>query len=741
MNKNVMKGAAAILIGLAAMSCSRDLGEVEQKEQSALESAEATLGFHIPDDQDWVMSSKVKANVSVNGKDGAMYTVKVYSNNPLKEDIAYVLAKGDVQNGETFTSEFRYPSNLLEMYLSLTDSEGETIYTRAAIENGQLVASFDNSPSASRVTRANAVVAGDPFTFESTANYYKTSVPAGAKDINTTSDSDCISAGVLVATSGMRTGDKKVNLWQGPAVDIYINGNVTVPSDAYIYSANFYVLPGATLTMNKQANYVCAIYVASGGTLNYNVSKLETNNDNSGKRSCIYNLGTVNFADNFEANQDVIIYNEGTMTGKDITSKPADGNPSYFYNFGTLTLTGNMILNSKSNFYNEGTVTVNGETQASQQKIYWINKGHYTSGTINMHPWNDTFYNYCQLFVRGEANFHNGAFHLMDNAYIEAASADIDNFIVYMGNNSGFNIKGDTYWGLYGEDFRGKYDHQGFAASGTKAYVRLGGTTTVSERMYALVLTGNITYAINNLVDLGANNSGVRPTHEFRTGTVEADYSKLVVTPKAQTGQCGATWKIDPPTEVSNIWTYAFEDKKIGTDYDMNDVVLKVRENESNSNQLIVTLVAAGCEYDNLVYLGDQLITWNGKSEVHEALGVDKGTVVNTGWGTVKSTVSTTISKPSGFDFQEADFKIVPVIKGEETEAIGIAKFGNPYGIIVPVNWQYPTERTNICDAYDYVDAEKVKHSFRAWAKSSNHSEATDWYNHPTGSVMNVAVK
>ena len=739
MDKNVMKGAAAILIGLAAMSCSRDLGEVEQKEQSALESAEATLGFHIPDDQDWVMSSKVKANVSVNGKDGAIYTVKVYSNNPLKEDIAYVLAKGDVQNGETFTSEFRYPSNLTEMYLGLTDSEGETTYTRAAIENGQLIASFDDSPRASRVTRANAVVPGDPFTFESTASYYKTAVPSGATKGSEINLSD--QNGYQQTTPiSLESGTYAFHCWTGSR-DFYVTGTVTLNiNDANsLNQARIYLLPNSVLNLNMD-NYVndLEIYVANNATLNYNAEKLYKQTG-GGK---IYNRGTLNLMkDNFEVNQNAILYNEGIVKGKDITSKPGDGNKSFFYNFGDLELSGDLILNSCTNFYNEGTVKVTGETQASQKNIYWINKGHYTSGTINMHPWNDTFYNYCQLFVKGNAHFHNGAFHLMDNAYIEAASADIDNFIVYMGNNSGFNIKGDTYWGLYGEDFRGKYDHQGFAASGTKAYVRLGGTTTVSERMYALVLTGNITYAINNLVDLGANNSGVRPTHEFRTGTVEADYSKLVVTPKAQTGECGATWRTDPPKEVSNIWTYAFEDKKIGTDYDMNDVVLKVRENESNSNQLIVTLVAAGCEYDNLVYLGNQLITWNGKSEVHEALGVDKGTVVNTGWGTVKSAVSTTISKPTGFDFQEADFKIVPVVKGEETEAIGIAKFGNPYGIIVPVNWQYPTERTNICDAYDYVDAERVKHSFRAWAKSSNHSEATDWYNHPTGSVMNVAVK
>ena len=132
------------------------------------------------------------------------------------------------------------------------------------------------------------------------------------------------------------------------------------------------------------------------------------------------------------------------------------------------------------------------------------------------------------------------------------------------------------------------------------------------------------------------------------------------------------------------------------------------------------------------MYLGSTLITWGGKSEVHEALGVDKRTIVNTGWASA-TPVSTVIAKPSNFDFQAADFKIVPTIKGEDAEAIDIAKNGAPYGIVVPVNWQYPTERTNICDAYD-----EDGHSFRSWSRSANHSVATDWYNNPTGNVMNV---
>ena len=38
------------------------------------------------------------------------------------------------------------------------------------------------SAATARQTRANAVIQGDPFTFEETADYYATSVPDGATD-------------------------------------------------------------------------------------------------------------------------------------------------------------------------------------------------------------------------------------------------------------------------------------------------------------------------------------------------------------------------------------------------------------------------------------------------------------------------------------------------------------------------------------------------------------------------------
>ena len=731
MRKNLFNGLAALTMGFAMTACTQDFNYEEQEQQASLNN----------DNQDWVMSTTATATFNVKGLSDEA-TVYVFSNNPQADGYGSVLASSQTTGTTTTLSEFRIPAHLESVFVGVKESNGNMIYKYVDVENGQITADYDYSTTANARTRASAVVDGDPFTFENTASYYKTiaDIPYDAKDINTSSDYDCVMSGKLVATSGMRSN---LNLWQGPAVDIYINGEVTIPTGAYIHSANIYVLPGSTLTVYKQANYGCKIYVSENAILNYYVSKLETNNDGSGRLSSIYNRGTVSFADNFEANQDVIIYNEGTMTGKDITSKPGDGHTSLFYNFGELTLTGNMVLNSCANFYNEGKVTVSGETNVTQKDIYWINNGHYTTGSMIFSAKNATFYNYCQLLVKGNAHMYDGEFNLMNGSYTEAATAEFDNFIVNMGGNSGFNVLGNNTWAAQGDG-----TFQGFKATGTNNYVRLGGNTTVAGHLKSLETSGTITLAYNNIIDQGASNSGVQPTYQFNEGTTKATFSEL--NPTYNTTDCGASWTPNPPVETTvtenQTWTYAFEDNKTRCDFDLNDVVIQVRVSETDSEKLIVKLVAAGCEYDNYVWLGETPIVWEGGAEVHDAFGVTHGVMVNTGnnKGVDLSPVEVTIDKPENFDFQNADFKIRPyrINSNPNDEAnavdgyISIVKEGvntglwGPLGLAIPAKWKWPKERYTVNYAYP---------TFTDWGKTSDltlRADEAGWYENPASGLV-----
>ena len=781
MNKKyLLKGFAALFVGVVTASCSRDLDVVEEETQNSLDNAEATLGFHIPTDQDWVMSSMAKANVKVNVENGETYTVKFYANNPFSDDVVYVLAKGDVQNGGTYTGEFRYPSNLTEIYLGITDNMGETMYKKAQIENGQINTAFE-TVAETRVTRS-VTINGDTYeafnfpTSEELSAAFPTTIPQSALEVADLSgnlyfvykDNETGRNYQITKTGEVTIGgswDNDQDKAKANNVYVKVDGNVTIKRNGSEY-INLYILKGNVTLDSNFGQCGGLISVAPGATLNDSRRELA---HNGGIK--LFNKGIVNATntEQYDINNKAAFYNEGTVnvTGAMKYSAGA-GNTSFFINMGDGAKLNapSMTLNSTCHFFTDGQVNITGETRVTQSEITWVNNGHYTTGSMVFSAKNGTFYNYCQLIVKNNCNFTDGLFNMMQNSYAEFGTGLFNNFRVNMANNSGFNVKNGSKWGRQGADFIGAHEMQGFIATNdaAKVYVRLGGLTQVPAYTgYAFNVRGaNLTLAYEDMKFYkGFNEIGVHTTFDAASYWSETTAEQLAANSdgdktwnihnvtkiitgdnfrktgfSTKPGQCAATWTYDPPQEVNNIWTYAFEDNKVYGDYDMNDVVLKVREDENDASKLIVTLVAAGCEYDNKVYLGSTLISWDGKTEVHEALGVEKGAIVNTGWKTTATPVSATISKPANFDFQTADFKIVPTIKGEDAEAIDIAKNGAPYGIVIPINWQYPTERTNICDAYD-----EEGHSFRAWAKSSNHSVVTDWYNHPTGSVMNVAVK
>lgn len=743
MTKYIFNGLAALTMGFAMTACTQDFNYEEQEQQASLNNAQQTLGFYIPDNQDWVMSTTATATFNVKGLSDEA-TVYVFSNNPYADGYGSVLASALVSSTTTTISEFRIPQHLKKVYVGLKESDGNMVYKYVDVENGQINASYDFSTTPAQArTRSGAVIDGDPFTFEDTSDYYKSSlsdVPNNVRDINTSSDYECVQSGQLLANSDIRSD---LNLWSG-TVDLYINGNVTLPASAYMTSANIYVLSGSTLTMDTQANNVCRVFVAEGATLNYNRLALETNGGSG--HSAIYNRGTVNFPDNFQANNDAIIYNEGNMTGKDITSAPGTNNPSCFYNFGTLELSGKLQLNSCANFFNEGTVTVAGLTECTQGsgQVWWINKGHYTTKQFGIMAWNGTFYNYCQLFIQENASLHDGQFNLMPGGYMETATAEVNNFQINMYGNTGLNIKGDNSWLAQGGS-----TYQGFKAYGENNYVRLGGTTSVDQHHLTLVAEGKVFIGFNNLYAPNNDNPYDGPYVDLRENTKRVDFSEL--NPVYNETDCGATWTADPQIETpiveNQTWTYAFEDNKTRCDFDLNDVVIQVRESESNPNKLIVKLVAAGCEYDNYVWLGETPIVWDGGAEVHDAFGATHGVMVNTGngRGVDMPIVETTIDKPANFvDFQNADFRIRPfrINSNPNDEAnatsgyITIVKEGNgeelwgPLGLAIPAKWKWPKERNTINYAYP---------AFTEWGKSSDltlRPGLSGWYENPASGLV-----
>jgi hypothetical protein len=201
------------------------------------------------------------------------------------------------------------------------------------------------------------------------------------------------------------------------------------------------------------------------------------------------------------------------------------------------------------------------------------------------------------------------------------------------------------------------------------------------------------------------------------------------------------------------VYTYAFEDQTVGTDYDMNDVVLKVSykvkeegtgENAGkviyDTNTLVVKLVAAGATYNIKVKIGNTYL-FNGQ-EIHDALHVNRGVMVNTGRSTPVAPISEEINIPAGFT---GDFTQLPVsieVLSTNTTYVYPNTDEYPHAIMVPTDWAWPTERTIITEAYPGNGTETITtesgsefliNSFSAWAATPAAQRATvlgdiKWY-------------
>ena len=764
-------------MGLAMISCMKEFNYEEQEQQASLDNAQQTLGFYIPTNQDWVMTSTATATFNVTGLNDDC-TVYVFSNNPQDEEYGSVLASGKLSGSTVTLSDFLIPSYLKAVFVGLQQSNGNMIYKYVDVEDGVINASYDFSTTAQARTRS-ITVNGDTYsTFNFPSNdelsaAFPTSVPSNADEV---ADLETLYKGKVAAngstmwdlyaiyankitegynlkitqSGAFELGGSYQNAgWNGSAnvaypYNVYVNvdGDVTIRRNGATHF-NLFILKGNVTLESNYGEQAGSISVAAGATLTDQRNSIAAN---QGVK--LYNRGTINAtnSEKYDIGNFCTVYNEGKFNISGAMSySPGSSNTSYFINFGDgAELTApSMTLNSSCHFYNSGKVEISGNTFVTQSGIYWINNGHYTTGTMTFSAKNATFYNYCQLLVTGNAHMYDGAFNMMSGSYTEIGTADFDNFVVNMNGNAGFNVKGDNTWGAQGDG-----TFQGFNATGTNNYVRLGGNTTVAGHKYSLETKGNITFAAKNIVDLGASNSGVQPTYQFNENTDKVDFDQL--NPTYSETDCGASWTPDPPIVVPVIenqtWTYAFEDNKTKCDFDLNDVVIQVRESEDDATKLIVKLVAAGCQYDNYVWLGSTQITWEGGAEVHDAFGVAKGVMVNTGRGNTEAqVVTTTIDKPSGFDFQNADFKIRPykinsdptVETNAVTGYITIVKVGNPsglaeapLGIAIPDKWKWPLERINVTNAYE---------GFTAWGSQEDLTLRADlggWYQEPTSGMV-----
>lgn len=410
------------------------------------------------------------------------------------------------------------------------------------------------------------------------------------------------------------------------AYNIYVDvpgGKVTLKRNEGHF--NLYVLSGEVTLESNYGEQAGLISVAEGATVNDQRNSIAANQGIK-----VFNRGTFNATntEKYDIGNFCTFYNEGkfTATGA-LTYSPGDANTSYFMNLGDkaeLTAPA-MTLNSAGNFFNSGKVDIEGETKVTQKDIYWVNDGHYTTGSIEFSAWNSTFYNYCQLIVKGEAYMHDGEFNLMDNSYTEAGSAKMNNFAVNMGSNTGMYIKGNLRLLAQG-NITTTQGYQGFRTEGTNDYLLIDGKAIVDCHKETFSISSGITYSINgieivkgtqvvSLDQLVAEQSGDLPVYVLDKAT-ECPYGELSVTPN--TNSCGATWNVGSSADIriiaedlnaKAIDAAAAKDGLVDSDWDFNDVVFDVKFVDETSADV------------KIVCAGGVLPLYVDGHEVHEALG------------------------------------------------------------------------------------------------------------------------
>ena len=184
------------------------------------------------------------------------------------------------------------------------------------------------------------------------------------------------------------------------------------------------------------------------------------------------------------------------------------------------------------------------------------------------------------------------------------------------------------------------------------------------------------------------------------------------------------------------IYSYAFEDSWM-SDYDLNDVVIKVKQNEKDEKKMDVILCCTGASYNLYAFIGKTgdetsktTIRLFGGMEVHAALGGTAGMFINTGSGgdkfDSKSPATVTMDIPTGYTLGS-----LPIwIKSPERN-IGVAESGtDPHGVVIPMDWQWPREWTSVKVAYP---------NFINFAANQNNN--TNWYEFPakSGGVIDTS--
>ena len=719
----------------------------------------------IPEGFNWSTMRTVDLNVEVddqyNGK--YLYTVELYGTHPFFDEKAAMLGKGVAKKGNNFVFSPTVPTDLETIFVKQVDPTGREKVTATSIGGTtSIAASFTTGKSSFRSSSVdtNSSIASEvPYapSFRSVPanvqiNY---ATPADAIEINEqTLSSYTLQTNRSYVIRGEYTG--AITFPGGGKVELFIEGVWNNTS--------------SEITLQKDTKMI----VQNGGVFNSTVDLVI----NGHKFMVIAVAPTGSFNENREADITLNLTDDGQIVNSGILNAFRIQLPSkgVLYNAAEMELE-EFEINSTNNITNDKSLT--------------ITDANFTNGEIT----NNCHLEIGQLYTNGTRIFVSEGSILIVDTYTNAMGTTIN-----MDSHSIFEITNSITFGSWANTIKG--------VGGNTALLRM-------EEIHfngwkSVKFEGNLQLENSTYTSTQGTNGYVldAPAHWVQKGATTVSIGST---------ECngGGNNVLEPETPPSNpvfpiIWngsdvTYMFEDNwPLLGDYDMNDVVFNVKptyhlnaSDKVESLDFDVTLravggikrLAAGLQIDGMIRNSVSAVTRSNASgidnsvfvtsngletgqsyvviplfdDVHQALGIPAGTMVNTvvggSGGTVSPlTVSFSIVFNAPVDKASVSIdKLNPFIvnggyqnKRHEvhmpgftpTDKADIRRFGAGddnsnhtyytsygnliWGLAIPGNVRYPKEWTSIRNAYEQLEG---------WATSSG-ANNKGWYSNPVTTLV-----
>ena len=692
--------------------------------------------------QTWNLLGTTTINTTVNENYGETYTIKVYSSDPIGNSSAQLLSESNVVSGSSVKQIFEYGTGDSTLYVSRVDSKSRREVLPVQVTNGGTSSVTFSNPTNSSSTAKSKAMRKAPGDFSDPAIAAKRDAPYTESQIA----DFCNSNTAIQITEGM-----DVAFWQVRDMNyqtFYISGNInnfTNLSSGDFRGKRIIVKDGGVWNVSGSEDAVqqgVEVIVAKGGKINLN-GKTLTSQNSTGYSFIIMPGGEISGtgSSNLYVNMgNGSIYNGGTVD----TPYLSFSSGGFVYNAGTMTFSNDVLLNTDANFINYGTATFNGTISvpangylynASGATLYGKLLKFNTSATLINHGSSCNFVdtqndndnaNYkttCKLII--DNNFHPSNVVISNGGSIQCKNMLLHGATITMGNASILKAETTTF-----ESFT-------FTAPTTGNYaVCVLGDISASGYGPNCSFTGNIYADISSnpwASEANKDQFWQKATNKYADGAKEVGKGEANITIEESDCSIGyiPTEKGGDSIDKAAVCTYGFEDMTTTAgDYDFNDVVLKV--SKKDDTHYTVVLAAVGATKKLAVHFN------NGTSDVvvfdnvHAALGVDVGTMVNTGNGTnTVLTVSKDVDVPSGFSLSKnGDFYIVDLSNNIPVHIPAFTsgfQVGNvPYALRVPTDWAYPTERTKVTEAYT---------GFATWAQDVT-KNISWYYTSVTGKVI-----